>query len=151
MNNSKKGFTLIELLVTIAIIGVLTAVLLANMVGIRERSSDTKLKNDVNQLKTALRLYYNDNQSYPGAADNTPINCECLDGSCDGVFQSATSVYMRDVPTNADTGCSYRRRNSGEGFYITINLKNQSDPDAGKSASRCGFSETPGLYYQCAD
>ena len=46
----QSGFTLIELLVVVALIGVLTG-LLANMVGIRERGADTKVKNDLNQLK----------------------------------------------------------------------------------------------------
>lgn len=39
-----KAFTLIELLIVIAVIGILVAVILPNLIGMRERAQDTKKK-----------------------------------------------------------------------------------------------------------
>lgn len=151
----KSGFTLIELLVVISIIGILSALLLANMVGIRERGRDTKVKNDLNQLKTALRLYYNDNQSYPLAADW--VDCSNIPGvNAAGVFQNAagTTIYMRDVPSSGDVECTYQSRDNGESFLLRATLRNSGDKDIQASAARCdGPSPAPGetYYYECTD
>lgn len=146
-----QGFTLIELLVTIAIIAVLSAVLIANMVGIRERAADTKTKNDLNQLKTAMRLYYNDNQSYVTGYSSW-TTCTSVLGS---PFDSASgTVYMKELPA----GCQYRSGSAGntsdsENFIIRASLKNLGDKDIATSASKCGI--TPGaseyFYYVCSE
>src|SRR5579872_5421721 len=65
-----KGFTLIELLIVLAIIGVLTGLLLANFIGVRERARDAQRKSDVKQIQTALELYRQDNGTYPIADVN---------------------------------------------------------------------------------
>lgn len=139
----QSGFTLIELLVVVALIGVLTAVLLANMVGIRERGADTKVKNDLNQLKTALRMYYNDYQTYPtgsGAClDVLPINAE-------GAFASGSNIYIKEIPAN----CNYSSSTS-ESFLLSAELDNEGDQDAAQSADRCGAAAQPGVYFVCLD
>ena len=60
MNNSKfkKGFTLIELLVVISIIGLLSSVVLASLNTAREKARDARRKSDLNQIRTALLLYF---------------------------------------------------------------------------------------------
>lgn len=136
----QSGFTLIELLVAISIIGVLAAVLLANMVGVRERGADAKLKNDLNQLKTALRLYYNDNQGYP-AGDNT---CIAVLGE---PFEAADGTpYMNELPE----GCEYESADS-DAFVIYVPLNNDGDPAGDESATKCGQATGQGRYYVCAD
>jgi len=61
----KKGFTLIELLVVISIIGLLAALIVVNFNAARERARDVQRKSDLDQVKKALRMYYNDNNFYP--------------------------------------------------------------------------------------
>lgn len=55
---SNKGFTLIEILVVIAIIGVLSAVVLPSLNEARIKARNVMRKNDLNQIRTALFLYY---------------------------------------------------------------------------------------------
>lgn len=59
------GFTLIELLVVIAIIGLLSSIVLASLNTARNKANDAARMADVKSLKTALELYYNDNNGYP--------------------------------------------------------------------------------------
>ena len=63
--NSKKGFTLIELLVVIGIIGILSGLLMANFIGVRQRSRDGTRKSNLSQIQSAVELYRSDQGSYP--------------------------------------------------------------------------------------
>ena len=54
----QKGFTLIELLVVIAIIGLLTSIVLVSMQGSRTKARDSRRIQDLDQIRTALNLYY---------------------------------------------------------------------------------------------
>lgn len=55
----RKGFTLIELLIVIAILGVLAAAVIMGINPAKRirQANDTKIKNDVGQLATALQSY----------------------------------------------------------------------------------------------
>lgn len=67
MKYVKRGFTLVELLLVIAIIGVLTIIVIANVNNSRIKARDSKRLQDVRQLKLALELYYETNKAYPTA------------------------------------------------------------------------------------
>jgi prepilin-type N-terminal cleavage/methylation domain-containing protein len=67
LKTKQKGFTLIELLVVIAIIGLLASVVLLALNSARQKSRDAKRLADVRQIASALELYFNDNNAYPGA------------------------------------------------------------------------------------
>lgn len=157
----KQGFTLIELLVVISIIGVLAGLLLPNFVGVRERASDATLKNDLRQLKSALRLYYNDYQAYPGAVSgNTGIDCDPGPGvsSCGSAFTVNGTVYMKKLPAEffyyTDTS------GTGERFLLTVSLNSAADDEIARSQQRCvptghgyTYSSTPAEvdYFVCED
>lgn len=60
-----RAFTLIEILVAIAIIGVLSAVVLASVNTARAKANNAKRLSDLHQIRTALELYVSANGSYP--------------------------------------------------------------------------------------
>jgi len=59
------GFTLIEMMVVLAIIGVLAALIVPNVLGRADESLATAARTDVGNLSQALKLYKLDNQVYP--------------------------------------------------------------------------------------
>ena len=104
---NKKGFTLIELLVVIAIIGLLSTLSVLALNGARARARDAKRISDIKQIQTALEMYYNENNAYPGALTQlttttppllraVPVAPTPVDGGgCDGT--SNTYTYVADT------------------------------------------------------
>jgi prepilin-type N-terminal cleavage/methylation domain-containing protein len=88
MKKNKSGFTLIELLVVIAIIGLLSTLSVLALNAARARSRDAKRISDVQQMQTALEMYYNDTNSYPLSASITP-------GS---QIAAGSNIYLKKVP-----------------------------------------------------
>ena len=102
MKTNKKGFTLIELLVVIAIIGLLSTLSIVALNSARARSRDARRISDIQQIQSALEMYYNDANGYPGSL-NTSI--------------AASSTYMAVVPkaptpVDSPTGASCTTANN---------------------------------------
>jgi general secretion pathway protein G len=69
LNKSHKqnGFTLIELMVVLAIIGVLAALIVPNVLSRADDARITAARTDVGNLMQALKLYKLDNQRFPSS------------------------------------------------------------------------------------
>jgi len=118
----KAGFTLIELLVVISIIGILATLVAANLNSARSRARDAARKSDMKNVQTALRLYYNDNGSYP--ATFTYFGSQ---------WKVGNTVYMQLVPQDSLPGqCYTYSRSDSDTFTLQACLENQSDKQ-GKS------------------
>jgi len=171
---TRKGFTLIELLVVISIIGMLTALIVVNFNSARARARDVQRKSDLNQIKKALRMYYNDHNSYPADDGSGKILGCGVDGTTVCAWDSASGwtagsdgmVYMRILsqdPLYDDQNYSYYAGalSCSEGtndFRLVAVLENKSDADIGKSHTRCGDdcgftwnTDNQNQYVVCAD
>lgn len=93
------GFTLIELLVVIAVLAFLSALLLPNFIGARQRGRDVQRKSDVKQIQNALELYKIDQnpQTYP---TSFPVDLcgKCWTSAGSGTACPSGNVYLRKVP-----------------------------------------------------
>ena len=130
---NQKGFSLVELLVVMFIIAVLTGVLLPNLMGARQKAKDAQKISDAGAIKDALRLYYNESQSYP-------LNREAL--------MTVLPTYMPGV---IGTGITYTPGVNNDSFVITFGLESASGDEDTESQLKCGIS-TPvqGVYAVCA-
>lgn len=121
----KKGFTLIELLVVISIIAILSALLMANFIGVRQRSRDATRKSDLQNIRQALELYRADKGSYPAAIACSGTLVDPLD---------ANVVYMAEIPcdpisgSSSTTGYSYVLGGNGS-YTLSACIENAADSD----------------------
>lgn len=93
-NQNRKGFTLIELLVVIAIIGILASVVLSSLESARGSARDARRLSDMRQIMTALEMYYNQYNQYPGNTDTADGY-----GGWDVGCQSDSDVFINPLVT----------------------------------------------------
>ncbi len=135
---NKRGFTLVELLVSIAIIATLTAILLPNFMGARERARDAQRIQDLDAVKTALRMYYNDKQSYPDSG-----------GAWITDLSSSIISYLPGI-INSNIGYGYS--GSGDSFFLRVTTEAGNKADNGNSQLKCGVGvgdTNVSYYYVC--
>ena len=136
---SRGGFTLIEMLVVLSIIGLLTAVLVANFMGARDRAEDSQKIQDLNAVKNALRLYYNDNQRYPVVVEPKTIEASKL---------GTTLVeYIKDIGVS---GAIYQSDATGDTFTLKV-LLDAAKIGETESFVKCGVEGVNYYYMVCAN
>ena len=68
LRKKDSGFTLIELLIVIAIIGILAAIAIPNLLNALQRGKQKRTMADIRNLATAVESYNVDNNTYPTAS-----------------------------------------------------------------------------------
>lgn len=80
-----RAFTLVELLISIAIIGILSSVVLANLQSSRSKARDAQRIATIKQIQTALEVYKVKNGTYPQTSSNSTVrNNSCGNFACPG-------------------------------------------------------------------
>lgn len=122
INKKQSGFTLIELLVVVAIIGILSSVVLASLNGARLKARTTRSIGDLNQLRTALEMYYNDNGSYPPSSGGWGGLYTCWGTPSANWIVGLTPTYISSLPrspnNSTDCGNNYIYYSSGADYKL---------------------------------
>ncbi len=116
----------------IAIIAIISAFTLPNFMGARDKAKDSARISDMAAIKSALRLYYNDHQSYPVAID------------------TGMTGYMPSI-LNLGYTYSYTTTNNGDGFVIKLKLESAQGDEDINSQTKCGVGATDGYFAVCAN
>lgn len=106
----KSGFTIVELLIVIVVIAILAAITIVAYNGVTARAAYATSKQDMANIKTAIELYYAENDAYPDSANcaNTPGEYSYQDNWCgwdqgqgDSFIPGLVPKYLNALPTLA--------------------------------------------------
>jgi general secretion pathway protein G len=111
-----RGFTLIELLVVMAIIGILTAIAIPQMMKTPVRAKEAALREDLFTFRSCIDQYFADKGHYPESLEALK-----------------TEGYIRKVPADPIT-------KSAETWEIV-----RAEPDAAESAGGQQQQQQPGI------
>jgi general secretion pathway protein G len=92
MHRKDKGFTLIELLIVVAIIGIIAAIAIPNLLNAIDRGKQKRTMADLRSIGTAIESYSIDNNVYPTAGNFTALE------------PSVEPIYIRTAPQNDGWG-----------------------------------------------
>ncbi len=87
MKSAQKGFTLIELLIVVAIIGIIAAIAIPNLLNAIDRGKQKRTMADMRSIGTAIESYAVDNNVYPVANSAAILQ---------GFMQP---IYIKTMPT----------------------------------------------------
>jgi len=87
LKRDSKGFTLIELLIVVAIIGIIAAIAIPNLLNAIDRGKQKRTMADIRSIGTAVESYAVDNNVYPQAT------------TASGLAALVAPVYIKTMPT----------------------------------------------------
>lgn len=116
MKRNEKGFTLIELLIVVAIIGIIAAIAIPNLLNAIDRGKQKRTMADLRSMGTAVEEYSIDNNFYPATTSVATLEAQ------------VSPSYMRKLP---------ERDGWGMNFFVDTDPSNYTLGSCGKGATSC--------------
>lgn len=95
----RKGFMLLELIIVVAIIGILAAVAIPNLVGMTDEAKVAKIQSDLSTIGTAMEVYH------VKKGGTYPTDLSVLEGD---------NGYLKEVPKPPTGAGAYTVGNKGK-------------------------------------
>jgi prepilin-type N-terminal cleavage/methylation domain-containing protein len=121
----REGFTLIELLVVIAIISLVSSIVLASLSLARNKTRDTAIKAEMNQLANVMEMNYQDYGSYCQIQPSAWVNAS---GTCDALLSGGS--FYGSYAQKAHDLCQIIYNNAGTSFGVGTRLYMNLNPPA---------------------
>lgn len=107
----EKGFTLIELLIVVAIIGIIAAIAIPNLLNAIDRGKQKRTMADMRSIGTAIESYAVDNNFYPKNMANA---------GAAAVAGYVAPIYIKTVPTSDGWNNAWDVDSTATGTVYTI-------------------------------
>jgi type II secretion system protein G len=99
MKRNSKGFTLIELLIVVAIIGIIVAIAIPNLLNAIQRAKQRRTMGDMRTSATAIEAYAVDMNRYPpSAAYSLPSGITTFTHTMGVMSFYVSPTYIKAVP-----------------------------------------------------
>ena len=120
MKRKESGFTLIELLIVIAIIGILAAIAIPNLLNAVQRGKQKRTMSDMRALATAVETYAVDHGTYPTASCPSGTFTTSGPRLTTDSFTSLAPTYVAVVPALDGWGRFYRYALRADGAAYNV-------------------------------
>jgi len=131
MKRNRKGFTLIELLIVVAIIGIIVAIAIPNLLNAIQRAKQKRSMADMRSIGTAAEAYSIDYNAYPPSAGvSTPllyggVSYPSTKTVGDNLANYVSPTYIRVMPFNDGW-------NKAFGYAVSTTYQDYAIASAGK-------------------
>lgn len=144
MKRNRKGFTLIELLIVVAIIGIIVAIAIPNLLNAIQRAKQRRSMGDIRSIATAVEAYAVDFNRYPPAAaitypDGTGFPAATLGKSAAG-YISPTYIRVAPLSDGWNSWFLYNADTNGSAYVIASVAKNGASESSNLGGQTSDFN-----------
>ncbi len=132
MLKREKGFTLIELLIVVAIIGIIAAIAIPNLLNAIDRGKQKRTMADLRSIATATESYAIDFNRYPLSMSGA------VNSNAAGTI---SPLYIRQVPPNDGWGGAIQWETNATGTTYTVESYGKDNSADASTGPRTNFND----------